>query len=489
MEADHMTTPPKNGRGAPPVSVALLHGAHPADAADIDAFADRDREPVRDISQPPSSTRKFWRCPELVTPILQTAELPWIELRLAENGPPIVRGRSGAYVILIGWEGSGKSSLVLQLGVAAARSGAAFVYLTTELDAEEAAARVIGIETGESWENVQRGRVPREAMEKAAAMPGFIVLAEENATLKNLEDTVNALRKEDTRRPIVLAVDYLQDIDFEGRDERTRTRGVSRAVRRLAKRLRAFTLAVSQTSRVGREDLRSGEALGAETVTKGAESSQLERDAYVTLALGNPRENADGTTSMDLSVGKGRMTRGNQVQPVTYDGRSGRWSLAGESRSAVEVRAERANARAETKVVGALDRIVGELDRAAAPMTPNKLREAINGNRDIVYAAASRLREGAHRGVVQVVVKGKSGVHLWSRAKAEAAGLPIVPVVSRPVPSSGTPVPETPVHVSQVPIGRDTVEDGSETTTCPETENPSASHAGWSSLDPWGALR
>lgn len=331
------------------------------------------------------------RAPELVDSLDESERLPWLELRLEADGVVIARGPLGAFVVMLGWEGSGKSSIVMQIGLVFARSGVVFIYVVTELNRAEVAARIVGIETETSWEDAYRGRVPREQRVKALAMPNFIVLADEEATLENLEKRVHALRENDPNLPIVVGYDYIQDIEIEGRDERAKVKAASRLLRRTAKRLKLFMIGLSQTSRAGREDLRSGDALGAETATKGAESSQIERDAYVLLALGNPQEQDDGSIVMDLSVGKARMRQGNQVHTLRYWGRTGRARIEGESRSATDVRKERESERSKKKRETIKRAIIDLVSKSDKALSKSEITERTEGNNGTIADAIKEL--------------------------------------------------------------------------------------------------
>jgi replicative DNA helicase len=361
----------------------------------------------------------FARAPELEAALEESAQLPWVELSLEDGAPPIARGPTGAYAVIVGWEGSGKSSLVMQLGIVAARSGHAFVYMVTELDRAEAAARIVGLQTGHSWEDAHRGRVPREDRRAALAMPSFVVLTGDDATIENLRRTVEVLRAEAPDRPIVVAIDYLQDVDIEGSDERAKVRAVSRLIRREAKRLRVFAVGVSQTSRDGRKELRSGEALGADTATKGAESSQIERDAYLLLALGNPQKQPDGSIAMDLSVGKGRMRAGDQVYPIIYDGRTGRTRLVGEARSAGDVRKERESERGRKKRETLKRAIVDLVSKSSRALSKAEITRATDGNN---AAIADAIKELVRDGLIVHDLRASKGGHapIWTPAQIAA---------------------------------------------------------------------
>ncbi len=411
---------------------------HPADGPHPNVPAERDHaRPEAGGGQAPR--KPYHRAPNLTRAILERARLPWVAIRLDDSSAEITRARVGAYLVLLAPEGSGKSSLLLQIGTTWARTGGVFIYFTVELDEEEAGGRVVGQCIDEAWELVLRGCVAEEAMASALDLPRFVIMAGEDARLDAIKITVEDLRQQFPDMPIVVGVDYLQAID-EGneREERQRVSKVSKRLRKLAKELGVVIIGVSQTSRGNREKLRSGEAVGADTTAMGAESSQLERDAYVTLALGGFEDQPDGTRKMDLSVGKTRMGQGDKAYPVIYDGRSGRFTLAGPARSGSVVRAERASKDDETKVHAAMLAIPAALAQAPEPMFTEALAKEIDKRKTVVIEALRRLREDAESGVVKVrwqppaepgkPAKRSNGAHPhWHRDRAEASGVEIFP--------------------------------------------------------------
>jgi energy-coupling factor transporter ATP-binding protein EcfA2 len=406
---------------------------HPPPAADDTPHA-ADREPSAPGREP------YHRAPNLTRAILERAKLPWVELRIDEISEEIARVRVGAYVVLVAPEGSGKSSLLLQLGALWARTRGVFVYFTVELDEEEAAGRIVGQALNESWEMVLRGCVSEEDMTRALDLPRLTVIAGEHAALSNIARAVEDLREEFPDVPIVVGVDYLQAID-EGnaREERQRVSNVSKRLRKLAKELGVVILGVSQTSRGNRDRLRNGEAVGADTTAMGAETSQLERDAYVTLALGGFADQPDGTRKLDLSVGKTRMGTGDKVFPVVFDGRSGRFAFTGEARRGSEVRAERASKDDEAKVHAAKLAIPAALAQAPEPMFPDALAKEIDKRASAVRAALKQLQADPESGVVRVrwqqppppgakPRRANGAFPYWDRERAEASGVEIFPV-------------------------------------------------------------
>jgi hypothetical protein len=130
---------------------------------------------------------------------------------------------------------------------------------------------------------------------------------------------------------VLVAVDYLQIVESDMREERLKVADVIAKIDELARNHRAVVLAISQMSRASSRAARNGEAIGADSTDGGAESAAIERAATVTLSIGaSGPEREDGTRAVDLSIGKGRMTGGDRVLPMSYCGRSGRWCLTGE---------------------------------------------------------------------------------------------------------------------------------------------------------------
>jgi KaiC/GvpD/RAD55 family RecA-like ATPase len=396
------------------------------------------RRPSGDAGAAPNTEAKpprkhYRRAAEVNKAIRERAKLPWVEVRLDADGRTIIKVRLGAYVVLLGSEGSGKSSFLLQVGTQWARHHGVFIYFSVELDDEESGGRMVAQQAGVSWEDALSVRLPDQAMDEALELPRFVWMTGEDALLDYLKGTVDDLRKEFPDKIIMVGVDYLQAVD-EGneREERQRVSKVSKRCRKLAKELGVVLIAVSQTSRQNRAPLRDGDAVGSDTTAMGAESSQLERDAYAMLALGGLEERPDKTTKMDLSVGKMRMGKGDRVHTVILEGESGRFSFDGDVRSGAEVRAERAAKDDEQKVRTAKLAIPTLLAAAPEPMFTKAIAKEIEQRLASVSAALRELQADPESSVVRVrwqpppppgqKAKRSNGSHpFWDRGRAEAA--------------------------------------------------------------------
>ena len=326
------------------------------------------REPGEDDGD---AEPRYPRAPSLVDVILARSSEPWISLGL--DGAEIASLRLGSVAMLMGGAGSGKSTLAAALLAEHARLHGPAVYLSLELDGDELAARVIGMHVGAAWVDVLRGQVDRARM--VDSLPDRLVILErDGADLSQLGAVVEDLRAHHDG-PVLVALDYLQ-LSAAGPDLRAATAAIAEQLRREAKRLRVVALGVSQTSRAAGRALRSGELVGVEAMTAGAESSSIERCAYLTLSIGTiGPPGADGYAAVELSRGKARFGGGDQVVPMEFHGAYGRWRVAGAARRASDVLAERAAGRDDAKVRAAGLAMITAADRSAVPLGRRDLRE------------------------------------------------------------------------------------------------------------------
>lgn len=395
----------------------------PQFAAEIDAIADRDREPSDDAAVP-TSTVLWWTAPQLVDEILARAKDPWIDLTL--GGESLCRIRSGGTAVVIGGSGSGKSSLVANMLVEHAVNIGPAIALSIELPADELGARIVGMKNDATWEQALRGEVRREDMERALALPRLYVLDRRRATLKNLEKCVDAVRAKHVGEPILVAIDYAQLLDSKEREARMRVADAFAQIDDCAREKKFVAIALSQMSRAAARTARKGEAIGAESSDLGAETAAIERFATVTLSIGLATEREDGTSAVELSVGKARMGKGDRVVPMSYEGRTGRWRIAGEAKSAEQVREQRDTARAEKEQRAIDQQIVGALTTSTKAMSGTDLCELVTGRKAKVRAAVKSLL--ATGKIVEIAVRAarsKSWL-LWTEDRARAAGAPLV---------------------------------------------------------------
>jgi hypothetical protein len=119
------------------------------------------------------------------------------------------------------------------------------------------------------------------------------------------------------------------------------------------------------------------------------------------------------------------MGGGDRVLSATYCGRSGRWRLAGEARSADDVRREREGESDAKKQHAAELAILAAAQQASEP----QLREDLSG----VAACSKSIRRAATAALLSrgdlVEVRSKNPrSHIWkvwTKANAERAGIPL----------------------------------------------------------------
>lgn len=315
---------------------------------------------------------------------------PWIDLRI--GGTVIVTCRNGSFVPLVAPSGSGKSTLALQMLVDHALHWGPAIYLTYELDGDEAVGRAIGQLCQYSWASVLRGEVPRGSIPNVGRLR---VLERDDATLANLEKLVEEVRKQFPGQPVFVVVDYLQATPAPPGKERGHTANVSVDLRRAAKKNRVVLIGVSQASTDNSKKLRAGDLLGIDSAATGAETSQIERDAYVILTLGDRQPVDPETVSWKLSVAKYRLGSADMVHELHYRGRIGRWDVVGEPKSATEVRDTRTNEMKAKKTAELRRAITAWVSEQPQPVSLKQIIDVSTGSdRAIANVTKELIREG-----------------------------------------------------------------------------------------------
>lgn len=371
-----------------------------------------------------------WRAPALPDLITENATLPWVSLRLGADLVEIARARAKSVVMVTAASGAGKSSFTLELLWRHAIDVGPAIFFSLELDADEAGGRIVGQRCAATWEDALRCRVPLHEMQRALDLPRLVILAGDDAVPDKLVAAVETLRAENPGQPILVAVDYLQILELEtyARDERSKVKDAVEWLRRLSQRLKVVILAISQTSRVSAQKLKDGQLVGADTAATGAESSQIERAGTLTISLGGKKDLEDGTSSVDVSIGKGRMGQGDRVIPANYDGKTGLWRIVGEARPASEIRAERAAQQQSAAVAAALDAIAGHLANATEPKSRVQIKKHLQIKNAVASAAFKALLAEQPPRVVRVKGKKPGGYYqLWTPDRAAEAGRDLVP--------------------------------------------------------------
>jgi hypothetical protein len=361
----------------------------------------------------------------MVEEILARAGEPFVPLCLGQA--EIARVRRGEVVTISAPTGAGKSSFTAEVARSHThhREGWAFI-VSPELGGDVFGARWIGQVVGASWADVLTGLVPREAM--LEALPDRLqVIAHDGASFGALERKLEELRREDPGAEVLVVSDYGQIMPSETEDQRVRVSEIWARAADIARRYRVVVLMVSQMSRATSRGARAGERLGAQAIDGGAESAAIERWSSLVLEIGaaSPPDEHGGS-EVQLSIAKSRMGGGDMVIPLRYTGRTGQWTVTGEARPAAEVRAEVETERNGAKVNAAGLAMVAAAEKAEAPVTREALRAAAAVGRTVAKAAIDNLvSDGALVEVRQKKPHAKAW-ELWTREKAEAAGVPIV---------------------------------------------------------------
>ena len=370
--------------------------------------------------------RKPWRlASEYVAEIRSRANEAWVSLEL--SGREIVRCRPGGMVIVMGPSGGGKSSLTAALMVNHARFYGPAIYLSAELPGDEIAARMIGMQTDSSWEDVLRGRLSDEHMLQALALPRLAIVERRDATTSALIKTIVEFKGLFAGEPVLFAVNYTQIFGASAEDARLRMSSVMAEIDQVARDYRAVGIPVNQMSRANAKAAREGDKLGAETADMAAESAAIERFATVTLAIGGLKAvNEDGDQVGQLSVGKARMGGGDTVFPIRFEGRTGRYIIEGDAKPAAEVRAELAEKRDQSAIDNACMSILGAAAQSREPRPRTDLCKAARVKREVgLIAVAKLLQQGD---LVEVRVK-KARSQSWmvcTPALARAAQIPLL---------------------------------------------------------------
>ena len=360
----------------------------------------------------------------LVDALLERSKDPWVSLRLVDE--ELCSVRAGGTVVMIGGSGSGKSSLVSCLLVQHARDVGPAIALSIELPAEELAARIIGSKCDASWKDALRAQVAESDMRRVLDLPRLFVLDRRRATIANLERCIDAAREAWPGEPVLVAIDYAQLLDSDRREERQRVADVFARIDDIAREKRVVMIALSQMSRASAQRARTGDAIGAESADLGAESAAIERFATVTLSIGLAAEREDGTSAVELSIGKWRMGKGDRVIPMTYEGRTGRWVVAGDAKTASEVREKRDEEAAAKRERATAAQIVGILAKSERWLSRNEMLELVPGRRKEVLKLIEQAIIAGD--VVEVAKRAPSSKRwgLWTAERARSEGLEIV---------------------------------------------------------------
>jgi replicative DNA helicase len=360
----------------------------------------------------------------IVELIRARASEAWVSIGLGMS--IIAEVRAGGLVTLQGPTGAGKTSLADGIAARFAREQGWVVILSLELSIDEMGGRMIGMAVDSSWGQVLRGELSDDRM--LEALPERLEMIEwDGATMEMLDTKLAELRALDPEGPMMFVVDYGQLLESATEEVRQRVAGNWERAKRVAARYRAVGFMLSQMSRGASKAARGGERLGADAVDGGAESAAIERWSSLVMEIGAAGpEDQYGRHEVSLSIAKDRMGGGDRVIPMSYEGRTGRWAVIGDSRPASEVKAQAKAENADRNVQTAALAIRQVAELATEPKTREELLAGAGvGPKSGRPAITVLLRDG----VLVEVKRRKPRSHtwkLWTPQKAEAAGLPIV---------------------------------------------------------------
>jgi replicative DNA helicase len=201
----------------------------------------------------------------------------------------LTRGFQPGEIIVAGSRsGIGKSSLMCQAAAANCRQGTPALLFSLEMSKQQLLRRLLAEESAVPFPRIADPRwatdSEMQAIDEAAARitkwPLYIVDDSSLSIEKLIAMARLAVRRDGVK---LVAVDYVQIVGAQGRDERLRVAAVFRGLTRLAKDEDVPVLALSQVARADRSSPNRRPAM-----SDLRESSQLENDAHVIALLHRP---------------------------------------------------------------------------------------------------------------------------------------------------------------------------------------------------------
>ena len=218
---------------------------------------------------------------------------------------------------------TGRAALMCQAAAANCRQETPVLLFSLEMGTQQLLRRLIAAESAvpfpriadPRWATASDVRAIEEAAARIQKWPLRIV-DDSSLSIERLTATARlAVRRDGVK---LVAVDYVQIVSAQGRDERLRVAAVSRGLTRLAKDEDVPVLALSQLARADRSSPNRRPAM-----SDLRESSQLENDAHVVALLHREWDEDEGRLSSDgeLIIAKHRSGETGAV-PITFNRRS-----------------------------------------------------------------------------------------------------------------------------------------------------------------------
>ena len=202
----------------------------------------------------------------------------------------IGRLRAGAFVVVGGRTGTGKTVMGVQTALSTAKHGGRVIYFSLEMTADELGLRVASAEGSVDVSQIMAGNgdelpLLRDTAAQLEPLP-FLVCDLPSITV---DDVMAVARYHHTRAPLsLIVVDYLQLVSL-ARGEHDRRLGlerISRSLKQLAKELKVPVMALAQLSR---------QAEGEEPkLSHLRESGAIEQDGDMVILLDRPSKDGEG---------------------------------------------------------------------------------------------------------------------------------------------------------------------------------------------------
>jgi hypothetical protein len=222
---------------------------------------------------------------------------------------------------LVAPTGVGKTSLALTLGIHAAAT-TPVLYVSTELGAKQAIARIAGQLLKQPWRSLWEGTaITGQAI--SSATPDLNIRCLEFRDCAEVFAVANAMAAIDGQPPFLI-LDYLQGAAREpGIDRRLAVSGVSNNTLQWCRATGAVALMVASTARVS---YKADDQTGRDLVGTAKESGDVEYDCGTVLYAKMESCPLGGTAGGEIHVSKSRFGTVGWVQ-VTFHGPSGTFAL------------------------------------------------------------------------------------------------------------------------------------------------------------------
>jgi replicative DNA helicase len=249
----------------------------------------------------------------------RAALTPWSRFNEMSGGLPLT-----SITVLIGFQGSGKSSFAAQLGAYHSEHTGWTVYYLGEMTARILAARIIGQRTKRSWLDVLKGKLTDEEMRAALAPLRLRIVPRHADPIAAMRQTIDEIREQDHEHPIMLVVDYAQLLAVVRPDMRVSNTEAVRAVQALIEDEKAGIIGVllSQTSRGNSKRIREGTEDSIDLADTGAETAELERSATLQVVLSYQQKDDTRVHEVTLAITKRRFGGPTKLY-MDYDGEVG----------------------------------------------------------------------------------------------------------------------------------------------------------------------